>query len=243
MCFKVIRLTSEFLRDAEKHAKEPAGVSGRKMTFMNATCDELRSRSDAQLDAFMALLPGPFRDDDHSFSPVASLKLITSKKRKLEVAGLDSEDPGTRHAIINRRAAALEGANRRGAHDQPPPHSRLIDTDPAAQAQPMTHPLSVLPPPSHTVGITSTYADMSHPMEAQPTPDIFDAPILHIMNSVPMNAWTTVSHETANPVHEVLGTDDGNQVHRDPSGTYDAPILRIMNGIPVWGAESQSGAI
>ncbi|KAK4118165.1 hypothetical protein N657DRAFT_533107, partial [Parathielavia appendiculata] len=46
VCFKVMRLTSEFLRHVEKHIS----TSGRKMTFIRATCDELRERSDAQLD-------------------------------------------------------------------------------------------------------------------------------------------------------------------------------------------------
>ena len=62
VCFKVMRLTSEFLRHAEKHVD----VSQRKRAFIMATCDELRERSDTQLD-------------------------LASKKRSARAAGLDSE--------------------------------------------------------------------------------------------------------------------------------------------------------
>jgi hypothetical protein len=86
-------------------------------------------------------------------------------------------------------------------------------------------------------------------MEAQPQPELlFDAPVLHIMNSVPpWNAWTTDSHDAAIPDHEILELSKiedfsfaGQQSSTAGSiGIFDAPILQIMNGVPAWGAENQ----
>lgn len=220
-----MRLTSEFLRHAEKHVDIK---DERKKVYIRATCDELRKLSDDQLN--LALMKPKFG--------VTGLdsEAPESQKRKFGVAGLDSEASGTQHTLI---------------HDHPhlqsssaPFYSRSIDTESA-----ITQSLSAMTPSSHVVGIANTYTDMSYSTEAQPQPDVLGA-----SDSVPtlMNTWTTDSHRTTNPVNEVLETSrtqwlivadqphlqGSSQAHLDFLRTFDAPILQTLNSVPGSGAHN-----
>ncbi|KAM7188713.1 hypothetical protein V8F33_010483 [Rhypophila sp. PSN 637] len=83
-CHKVFRHASGFLR----HSRAHPDLSERKRNFINATCEELRSRSSTELTH--ALEKG-------------QLVETRSKKRKLEEAHLDSVAPITRRGRVKGR--------------------------------------------------------------------------------------------------------------------------------------------
>lgn len=175
-CFKVFRLVSEFIRHAERHD----GACERKRSFIKKTCDELRQESDKQLALAVSQCPSG---------------VVVGKKRRWDVAALDSEISGAQAEYDGIRMTAL---------DQNPRH---LNEDGIRQ---LSAARIELPAPSISTQspislprlgpITDSVSASSSPN--MPTEEVyfntgegqtqgldllqdFDAPILQIMNSVP----------------------------------------------------------
>ncbi|KAH7151930.1 hypothetical protein B0J13DRAFT_394436, partial [Dactylonectria estremocensis] len=186
-CTKVFRLVREFRRHAENCTDE----SKRKMTYMKQTCDELREFSDKELDNALG----------ESLSSVGK-----SRKRTWDEAEMDTEVLGNQAKANRPELGAPERVNTR----QPP-------GDKAAGA-PNTETL-----PSYTgsmsdmgsiigrdsggrmcLGPTQQQQSQGFSIEAAvhhiPSLDLldnFDAPLMQIMNGVPVftNQWVLDGHD------------------------------------------------
>lgn len=189
-CFKVFRLVRDFLRHAEQH--DDAGE--RKLVYIKSTCDDLRRLSDKQLDLAMR----------------KCLSDVAGKKR----TWISAFDPNT--------SATYEGFGRSNipATDQNPLHSHNltyplhhVSIESIAPPIPLSSQSPTAQPSLAHISestIASSYLESSaqvHPHEMQvqgqgwDVIEDFDAPLLQIMNSIPiwMTRWDTGNPRKPNP--------------------------------------------
>lgn len=194
-CFKVFRLVRDFIRHAQQH--DDAGEI--KFAYIKNTCAELRELSDKQLHLAMRQFPS-----------------AAEGKKRTWLAAFGSQAFGSQTAATHTGfgksdVAAMDQTHLR-ANNSSDPLNRLdpASIEPLAPLNPLTTQFPTAQPhlaSMPTSMISSSCLDnstQSHPYamegQAREWEEEFDAPVLQLMNSIPIwKTWEPENPGAANP--------------------------------------------